>query len=150
MEIMDFPSNFSFLEKLKLYQNYLKNGSRIEKTKNRYWLYGKALLYWYYSEDNMHVGKPISASCLLSNEDIIPHIRTVARRIVRNDEEWKWLEVNATNRIELMHVIGNLYVMGFIKEVSRYNESDIKKELVSEEFLHALKEFFVSGRGFLL
>ncbi len=150
MEIMDFPGNFAFLEKLKLYQNYLKKGAKIEKTRNRYWLYGKALLYWYYSEDNIHIGKPLSAQFLITNKIISHQIIAIAKKISHNEENLQWIEENALNQFEIMHVIGNLYVMGFIKEVSRYSEFDIKKERITEDFLHTPKEFFISGRGFLL
>lgn len=150
MEIMDFPGNFSFLEKLKLYQNYLKKGSMLEKTKGKYWLYGKAILYWVFSEDNDNIGIPISSNLLVEEKEITDKIIKIASKISKNEEHLTWIEENCKKREVIIQMLGSLCVMGFVNKISRYEESDLKREHVSQYFLHCPKEVNITVRGFLM
>lgn len=65
---MNIPIKFKFFDKLKLYQDYLKESSMLEKTKSEYWLCEKSIMFWAYSKDHQHLGVPLSDGTFTENK----------------------------------------------------------------------------------
>lgn len=130
---MDIPIKFKFFDKLKLYQDYLKEGSMLEKTKDPYWLCEKSIMFWAYSKDHQHLGVPLSVSTFTKKKraEIISEI---AEKVGKdNYEAIRWVKDQITNATAVQRVLENLITL----------------ELVTKIF-DSSKEVTVNLKGFLL
>ena len=97
---MDIPIKFKFFDKLKLYQDYLKKDSMLEKTKSECWLCEKSIMLWAYSEDHKHLGVPLS---VLTFVRVAEKILGGAKKISgSNREAIKWVEGNVGNKTAML------------------------------------------------
>lgn len=108
---MDIPIKFKFFDKLKLYQDYLKESCMHEKTKMPYWLYEKAFMLWGYSEAHQHLGKPLDIR-ILTEEERAAIILKNAEKIGKNNYgAIGWVKKNMTNEDAARQVIRNLIAL---------------------------------------
>lgn len=130
---MDIPIKFKFFDKLKLYQDYLKEGSMLEKTKDTYWLCEKSIMFWSYSKDHQHLGVPLSVNTFTKDKRA-KTISEIAEKIgVDNFGAIKWVKNKITD----------------ITTVERILENLITLELVTK-LAPSSKEIAVNLKGFLL
>ena len=109
---MDIPVRFKFFDKLKLYQDYLKKDTMLEKTKSDYWLYEKAVMFWAYSPDHQHLGIDLSVDTLKKRAEAIVKI---ARKIGHhNTRPITWVEKYRSRDETIEKVIGNLLTLQLI------------------------------------
>lgn len=137
---MDIPIKFKFFDKLKLYQDYLKEGSMLEKTKSEYWLCEKSIMLWAYSKDHKHLGVPLSVGTFIEKAG---KILEGARKIGRsNHESIRWVEGNANNKEAMLRVLENLIVLELV--------TDLKPSLEKADPKDYSREITVNLKGFLL
>lgn len=111
---MDIPIKFKFFDKLKLYQNYLKASSMLEKTKDSYWLCEKSIMFWAYSKDHQHLGVSLSVGTFTKNKraEIISEI---AEKIGGdNYEAIRWVKDRITKAKAVQRVLENLATLGLV------------------------------------
>lgn len=143
---MDIPVRFKFFDKLKLYQDYLKQDSMLEKNKSEYWLYEKCILFWAYSPRHQHIGRPLDADVFCVDSERLHILPTIARRLSTDSGSISWLEENVTSKPAAIHAIANLNTLGLVKTVSIYKNGDD----IDTVFLDFPKKVYVNQKGFLL
>ncbi|MBL7159828.1 hypothetical protein ISS85_05090 [Candidatus Microgenomates bacterium] len=137
---MDIPIRFKFFDKLKLYQDYLKEDSMLEKTKSEYWLCEKAIMLWAYSDDHQHLGVPLSVVTFVHKSK---EILEGARRIdSSNKKAIRWVGENIDNKEAMLRVVENLIILELATDLKpqqeRVNPKDYSREVT------------VNLKGFLL
>lgn len=147
MEILDFPGNYTFLEKLNLYQHYLKKNSLLEKTRGKYWLFGKAILYWSFSETNEYIGTPLSIHFICSKE-INNQLIAVARTMSVNNDYLAWLEENSSQEGTIENTLANLQMLGFIKDI--YSSGELRSDDKYNSTKHSPYKFVITSKGLLM
>ena len=139
---MDIPIRFKFFDKLKLYQDYLKEGSMLEKTKGSYWLCGKSFLFWGYSEDHQHFRVPLSSKDTFAKDKRAKKISEIAEKIGGdNYEKINWVKEKITNETEMKQVLGNLIVLEFATEFISFPKDTPEKD--TPEIIFSLKGFLL-------
>ena len=137
---MDIPIRFKFFDKLKLYQNYLKKDSMLEKTKSEYWLCEKSIMLWAYSKDHKHLRVPLSVDTFVK---IAEKILEGAKKIGgSNCETIKWVEGNATDKTAILRILENLIALELVTDLKPQQEKANPKDYS--------REITVNLKGFLL
>ncbi|MDP3988538.1 MAG: hypothetical protein Q8P80_05350 [Candidatus Levybacteria bacterium] len=134
---MEMPINFKFLDKIAVYQEFLKPDSMLEKTKTRYWLYEKAILCWAYSPDHQHLGVPLGVETFTKNKERKNELESIVSKMAD-------LQVLAEDVIKelgkdefVKKSMGNLVVLG------------LASELINDNF-KMTESIRINRRGFLL
>lgn len=137
---MDIPIKFKFFDKLKLYQDYLKRDSMLEKTKSEYWLCEKSIMLWAYSEDHEHLGVPLGVNTFVERaEKILEGARKIGES---NLEAIKWVKDNAGRETAMLRVLENLIVLNLVTDLKPQHEKANPKDYS--------REIIVNLKGFLL
>lgn len=137
---MDIPIKFKFFDKLKLYQDYLKEDSMLEKTKSEYWLFEKSIMLWAYSGDHEHLGVPLDITTFINKAD---KILEGAKKIGgSNYKTINWVKENATNKKAIPRIIENLITLELVTELETQLEKKDSKEYS--------RKIAINLRGFLL
>lgn len=111
---MDIPIKFKFFDKLKLYQDYLKTSSMLEKTKDQYWLCEKSIMLWGYSKKHQHLGIPLGIDTFAKKERA-NIISKIAEKIGGNNYgAVEWVGNNIRDKIAVQRVIENLITLELV------------------------------------
>lgn len=109
---MDIPIRFKFFDKLKLYQDYLKQDSMLQRTKSAYWLAAKLIMFWGYSNDHQHLGVPLNVRLLdTKSPEILESLEKIGGR---NNNATSWVKGNFKNKNELIRFVGNMLVLELV------------------------------------
>lgn len=103
---MNIPIRFKFFDKLKLYQDYLKKDSMLERTKPDYWLYEKSILLWAYSQYHQHLGVKLNTNTLKHRSKLVSDFAKVIGQ--NNYSSIRWVEKNVSKEEALQRIIENL------------------------------------------
>lgn len=143
---MDIPIKFKFFDKLRLYQDYLKESSMLEKTKSDYWLYEKAVLYWAYSQGHQHLGRPLNAKVFCADIERVNTLPQIVDKLAKNASHTMWVKNNIRSEPAARHAVAILATLGFVNVVSRYT----KENVGDMAFLNFPREVCFNDKGFLL
>ena len=142
---MDIPIRFKFFDKLKLYQDYLKEDSMLEKTKSEYWLYEKAVLFWSYSEGHQHLGRPLGMDIFCKDRERVEALPKIASQIGGgNFRSVNWVKDNIRDEKATLEVMANLHILDFVTVVERYSEDK------DDRFYLFPKKITINPNGLLL
>lgn len=141
---MDIPIRLKFFDKLKIYQDYLKKDAMLEKTKSEYWLYEKAILYWAYSGEHQHLGRPLDENRFCKDPERVNKLPVFVAKISNNSRHVMWVKEHISGSIEMeekqeaaRQVTRNLKILGFADKV--------KEAFGPEQY-----KIHVNEKGFLL
>lgn len=147
---MEVPITFNFFKKLRLYQDYLKQDAMLEKMKSDYWLLEKAILFWAYSRDHQHIGRPLTISVLTDTERV-DRLPKIAEKLAKNSTQLGWVKKYIGDNPATLHTVANLGILGFLTVQKTFEKGDkIGEDTIDEQFLDYPKKFVVNNTGFLL
>lgn len=130
---MEIPIRFKYLDKLKLYQDYLKKDSMLEKTKSEYWLYEKALLYWAYSRGHQDLSRPLDVSVFLRDVERQKEIPEIIDNISPNQVLANQIKSKSKDQVFVAMAIGNLVVLGFFDKIGEDSSGRPETIVVNEK-----------------
>lgn len=115
---MEVPINFKFLDKIAIYQEFLKADSMLEKTKSRYWLYEKAVLCWAYSSDHQHLGVPLSVGTFTDNKERKKELESIVSKLADSQVLAEEVIKELGKDEFVKQSMGNLVVLGLAFEIT--------------------------------
>lgn len=118
---MEVPINFKFLDKIAIYQEFLKPDSMLEKTKSRYWLYEKAILCWAYSPNHQHLGVPLGVVTFTKNKERKKELESIVSKMADSHVIAKEVVKELGKNEFVKQSMGNLVVLGLASELTHDN-----------------------------
>lgn len=150
------PINFKFLDKIAVYQEFLKPDSMLEKTKTRYWLYEKAILCWAYSPNHQHLGVPLGVKTFINNKNRKKELENIVSRMADSKALSEDVIKELSKNEFVKKSMGNLVVLGLASELtldnSKMTESiriNRRGFLLGEILYERYTENRIAAKGFI-
>lgn len=147
-----------YVEKLKLYNEYFRQGNMWDKNKYELWEHEKAVLHWAWSNRHKHLGSPITTDVLKREYGILDYQDKGIRLLVRNSTELVE-QMKSVNGNWLEPIIENIAHKGLGDIVGTYTKTQTRSGViqldgkpVSEEEIKGvfIYSILINRRGLLV
>lgn len=136
-----------FLEKLKLYQNYLRKQSFWEKNKSDYWNQEKIILLWAWSNVHQHLARNMDTQRLseiygYSKDSNGTYIKVKEPEFQSPNRDSVIERMQKSNFGMLEPIMGNLYIKGFAEIVTYRDIAEMLKASEIEQLKGQVAKIF--------